>query len=205
MIRVILEHRCGNLLWIYLLGRNQKCFPMHTPCIWVLQIMTIVITFSNIIIHIINNNILAVVITTCTSTPRSSRSGTCGPGPRSSRPQTADSQEYGWNILYLRKSAQFANLRGFFSSFAGGLRFVFNFDLGQWNFACHQPYTKSRCKNIFQVIMSTPSTSTTPSKSTSRCTTSRLSLIKNEHLKHVSWTIFEKKTIWMGPKVIRGL
>ena len=54
------------------------------------------------------------------------------------------------------------------------------------NFACHQPYTKTRCKNIFQVNMLTPSTSTTPSKSTSRCTTSRLSLIKNEHLKHVS-------------------
>ena len=73
------------------------------------------------------------------------------------------------------------------------------------NFACHQPYTKTRCKNIFQVNMLTPSTSTTPSKSTSRCTTSRLSLIKNEHLKHVSWTFFEKKMIWMGPKVIWGL
>ena len=87
----------------------------------------------------------------------------------------------------------------------GRLRFVFNFELGQWNFACHQPYTKSNCKNIFQVIISTPSTCTTPSNSSSRCTTSRLSLIKNEHLKHVSWTFFEKKMIWMGPKVIWGL
>ena len=31
----------------------------------------------------------------------------------------------------------------------GELRFVFNFKLGQWNFACHQPYTKSNCKKCF--------------------------------------------------------
>ena len=105
------------------------------------------------------------------------------------------------NFDFVRGGGHFANLRGFFSSFVGrGLRFVFNFELGRWNFACHQPYTKTRCKNIFQVIMSTPSTSTTPSKSTSRCTTSRLSFIKNEHLKHVSWTIFEKETHLDRPK-----
>ena len=77
------------------------------------------------------------------------------------------------------------------------MRFVFNFELGQWNFECHQPHTKSNCKNIFQVIISTSNTSTT--KSTYRCRTSRLSFTKYEHLKHVSWLIFEKKTIWMVP------
>ena len=138
----------------------------------------------------------------------------------------------------------------------GGLRFGFNFELGQWIFACHHPYTKSSCKNIFQVIISTPSTSTThlqsqppgagqvgypwpklniwnmfherflkrkqsgwvprwsegsrtPSatltSSTMGSTASTIYIHKNEHLKHVSWTIFKKKTIWMGPKVIWGL
>ena len=36
-------------------------------------------------------------------------------------------------------------------------------------------------------------------------TASTIYIHKNEHLKHVSWTIFEMKTIWMGPKVIWGL
>ena len=36
-------------------------------------------------------------------------------------------------------------------------------------------------------------------------TASAIYIHKNEHLKHVSWTIFEKKTIWIGPMVIWGL
>ena len=52
------------------------------------------------------------------------------------------------NLQLWKGEGHFASFRVFFSSFAGGLRFV-NFELGQWNFTCHQPYTKS----IFQVII----------------------------------------------------
>ena len=47
--------------------------------------------------------------------------------------------------------------------------------------------------------------SATLTSSTMGSTASTNYILKNEHLKHVSWTIFEKKTIWMGPKVIWGL
>ena len=44
--------------------------------------------------------------------------------------------------------------------------------------------------------------SATSTSSTIGSTASTIYIHENEHLKHVSWTIFEKKTIWMGPKVI---
>ena len=47
--------------------------------------------------------------------------------------------------------------------------------------------------------------SATLTSSTMGSTASAIYIHKNEHLKHVSWTIFEKKTIWIGPKVIWGL
>ena len=47
--------------------------------------------------------------------------------------------------------------------------------------------------------------SATLTSSTMGSTASTIYIHKNEHLKHVSWTIFAKKTIWMGPKVIWGL
>ena len=47
--------------------------------------------------------------------------------------------------------------------------------------------------------------SATLTSSTMGSTASTIYIHKNEHLKHVSWTIFAKKTICMGPKVIWGL
>ena len=44
--------------------------------------------------------------------------------------------------------------------------------------------------------------SATLTSSTMGSTASTIYIHKNEHLKHVSWTIFEKKTIWMGLKGI---
>ena len=47
--------------------------------------------------------------------------------------------------------------------------------------------------------------SATLTSSTMGSTASTIYIHKNEHFKYVSWTIFEKKTIWIGPKVIWGL
>ena len=47
--------------------------------------------------------------------------------------------------------------------------------------------------------------SATSTSSTMGSTASTIYIHKIEHLKYVSWTIFENKTTWMGPKVIWGL
>ena len=41
---------------------------------------------------------------------------------------------------------------GDFCNFAGGLCFIFNFELGQWYFASRQPYTKSNWKIFFKSL-----------------------------------------------------